>query len=232
MTAARRSLPAALPAALLDALEATGPRPALVWYGEEGRTELSGHVLASWVIKSVNHLADEVALAAGDGLLLDLPAHWKRLVLALAGWSLGLEVHVAPGRDDAAAAPAAAPPSGGTVATDAPEGQAALDADEVLALEAVALSMRFPGPLPPLTRDWAQEVRASGDALGVPLGPWSGPAPDEGPAPRAVLVASDGAAGGAVAAALLAVLVGGGLVVGPAARVDPAQAASEGVAAP
>lgn len=228
MTAARS---AHLPAALLDALETTGPRPALVWYGEEGRTELSGHVLATWVIKSVNHLADEVALEAGDGLLLDLPPHWKRLVLALAGWSLGLEVHLVPGRDGtmSTSVPDVAPRA---VATDAPAGETALTADEVLALEALALSMRFGAPLPPLARDWAQEVRASGDALGVTVGPWSGPAPAEGPVPRAVLVASDGAAGGQGAARMLAVLVGGGLVVGPADRVDAAQAASEGVEEP
>ncbi|MDO5661985.1 MAG: hypothetical protein Q4G40_04750, partial [Brachybacterium sp.] len=78
--------------ALLGALTARGPQPALIWYGPEGRTELSGAVLANWLIKSVNHLADEVMLDAGDAVTLQMPAHWKRFVLATAARMLGAEV--------------------------------------------------------------------------------------------------------------------------------------------
>ena len=71
-------------AVLLEPLEALGPLPALAWHGEAARIELSGHVLANWVIKAIGHLHDEVALGQGDVVVLDLPPHWKRLVLALA----------------------------------------------------------------------------------------------------------------------------------------------------
>ena len=82
-------------ARLLAALERTGPQPVLAWYGEAARIELSGHVLANWVIKTIGHLDGELALAAGDELVLDLSPHWKRLVLALAAWSLGASTRTA-----------------------------------------------------------------------------------------------------------------------------------------
>ncbi|WP_422115085.1 hypothetical protein [Brachybacterium sp. UNK5269] len=58
---------------LLGALERSGPNPALAWYGEAARIELSGHVLANWVIKSIGHLHDEIALEPGETVVLDLP---------------------------------------------------------------------------------------------------------------------------------------------------------------
>lgn len=217
--------------ALLAALAAIGPRPAIAWYGDEGRTELSGRVLGNWVIKAANHLGAEVGIAPGDPLVLDLPEHVKRLILSLAGWALGADVRIAPGRPGAAAAPGH-PSAGGmrVVATDHPEGPLAADADELLVLEAVALSLRAPGPLPPLARDWAQELLGAGDALAVPLGPWSGPAPrprDDGGRP--VLVGGDGADGGADTARILAAWMAGGRVVAPGRAVDTAARRAEGV---
>ena len=50
---------------LLAPLEALGPLPALAWHGEASRIELSGHVLANWVIKAIGHLHDEVAREPG-----------------------------------------------------------------------------------------------------------------------------------------------------------------------
>src|SRR5699024_7729037 len=63
-------------ARLLSALESTGPRPALAWYGEAARIELSGHVVANWVIKAIGHLHDEIALDPDDEVVVDLPPHW------------------------------------------------------------------------------------------------------------------------------------------------------------
>src|SRR5699024_7548407 len=80
--------------ALLSALESTGPRPALAWYGEAARIELSGHVVANWVIKAIGHLHDEIALDPDDEVVVDLPPHWKRLTLAVACWALGARVTV------------------------------------------------------------------------------------------------------------------------------------------
>src|SRR5699024_4262225 len=80
--AARRSPHTA--ARLRSGLESTGPRPALAWYGEAARIELSGHVVANWVIKAIGHLHDEIALDPDDEVVVDLPPHWKRLTLAVA----------------------------------------------------------------------------------------------------------------------------------------------------
>lgn len=214
---------------LLEALERIGPRPALAWHGEAARIELSGHVLANWVTKSIGHLDAEIALEPGELVVLDLPPHWKRLVLALAAWSLGARVHVTPAEesDDADAL------SGEEIrvlATDRPDSALSEESDEVLALDAVSLAPRFSGPLPPLVHDWASEVRAHPDALTVPLPAWSGPAPadaePDGPDSPRLLVADDGLLD---APQVLAALLAGGGFVGPAAAVDERTARDEGV---
>ncbi|MDN5601654.1 MAG: hypothetical protein L0G52_14105, partial [Brachybacterium sp.] len=169
-------------AQLLTALEQMGPRPVLAWYGEAARIELSGHVLANWVIKSIGHLHDEIDLAPGDAVVLDLPPHWKRLALALASWSLGAAVTVL--EREAESASSGKLPDGveepRVVVTDQPDSSLAESADEVLALEAVSLAPRYSGELPPLVHDWLAEVRGSSDRLGVALPAWSGPAAQPG----------------------------------------------------
>lgn len=228
-------------AMLLSALERTGPHPVLAWYGEAARIELSGHVLANWVIKSIGHLEGELAFEPSDSLLMDLPPHWKRLVLALAAWSMGGSVHLVAEEE------ASTPSASRVVATDRPESDTADAADEVLALEAVSLAPRFSAELPPLVHDWAAEVRAFADQLGVALPPWSGPQPrpassgdpsdaatetsgtpgaSEPPAPPRLLVAGDGLES---APATLAALLAGGGIVGPAEAVTDQQARDEGV---
>ena len=142
---------------LLGALERGGPHPALAWYGEAARIELSGHVLANWVIKSIGHLHDEIALEPGETVVLDLAPHWKRLVLALAAWSLGAEVTVL---ERPLAAAAAESPR--VLVTDRPDSPLAGSADEVLALQSVSLALRYDGALPALAHDWVSEVRGSG----------------------------------------------------------------------
>lgn len=218
---------------LLRSLEQTGPNPVLAWYGEASRIELSGHVLANWVIKAIGHLHDEIALSPGDRLVLDLPPHWKRLVLALAAWSLGAEVSW---RDRGASVGdmALLDLSPQVVATDRPDSELAGNADEVLALQAVSLAPRYDGELPALVHDWLSEVRGSSDRLGVALPRWSGPEPLEAPttAPGAplprVLVDEDGLP---AAAQLLGALLAGGGIVGPASAVGEKQARAEGVTA-
>lgn len=231
-----------LNAQLLTALERSGPNPALAWYGEAARIELSGHVLANWVIKTIGHLHDELALEPGDTVVLDLPAHWKRLVLAIAAWSLGAEVTVLDEHGAAfsagaelsagrpAGAPTAVPQDPRVVATDRPESPLAESADELLVLEAVSLAPRYGGDLPALAHDWVSEVRAHPDQLGVILPAWSGPGaeqsePAAGTSPR-LLVPEDGC--GSMPAVLRALLAGGG-IVGPAAVVTERQASDEAV---
>lgn len=234
----RPAAPADTAAQLLRVLEEKGPGPVLAWYGEAARIELSGHVLANWVIKTIGHLHDEIALAPGELVVLDLPPHWKRLVLALAAWSLGAEVVVLE-RDETTQPPAedAVPEEPRVVATDRPASPLAQSADEVLALQAVSLAPRYDGELPALVHDWLSEVRGSSDRLGVALPRWSGPAPLEPavpqrpstahgtPLPR-VLVEDDGLP---AAAQLLGALLAGGGIVGPASAVGEHQEREEGV---
>jgi len=226
-------------ALLLDPLEALGPLPALAWHGESSRIELSGHVLANWVIKAIGHLHDEVALEVGDVVVLDLPPHWKRLVLALAVWSLGGEVVTLPRslsgrpghaeRDEAAEAVPEGVEDPRVVVTDRPGSALADSADEVLAVQALSLAPRYDGELPPLVRDWVLEVRGSSDRLSVPLPAWSGPVPlaTAGSAAR-LLVEADGLD---VVPRLLGAWAAGGGVVGPASAVSDHRAAEEGVTA-
>ncbi|ATG51564.1 hypothetical protein CFK38_08530 [Brachybacterium vulturis] len=222
-------------AQLLRALERTGPRPALAWYGEAARIELSGHVLANWVIKSIGHLHDEIDLAPGDEVVLDLPAHWKRLALALASWALGAAVTVLEREAEPADGIPPGPKQPRVVITDRPDSPLADAADEVLALDAVSLAPRYSAELPPLAHDWLAEVRGSSDRLGVSLPAWSGPAAQPGApaasdpsAPPRLLVDGDGL--GALPP-VLAALLGGGGIVGPAAVVTERQALEEGVTA-
>lgn len=212
---------------LLDALRALGPRPALAWFGEVQRIELSGAVLANWVIKAIGHFADEIALEPGDLVVLDLPPHWKRLVLALAAWALGARVQLA----DVAAADAAGTDDAGldaprVLATDRPDAPLASDCDELLLLSPVSLALRFDGELPPLAHDWAEEVRANPDALLTPLSAWSGPqpAPDDGAS--VLLIEGDGLED---PTRMLQALLAGRRLVGPASHVDVRAARDEGL---
>ena len=71
--------------------------PRLTWYGPDAeRVELSGRVLDNWVAKTSNLLQDELDAEPGMRLRLDLPAHWKSVIWALAAWQLGMET--GPGR--------------------------------------------------------------------------------------------------------------------------------------
>jgi uncharacterized protein (TIGR03089 family) len=95
-------LPASTPADLLDALLASDPgRPRVTWYDDAAgptrgeRIELSGKVLANWAAKGANLLVDELDVEPGDVVTLDLPAHWRLLAWALAGWRAGAVVRLA-----------------------------------------------------------------------------------------------------------------------------------------
>lgn len=138
---------------LLTALrsgQSTSPR--LTWYGPGAeRVELSGRVLDNWVAKTSNLFQDELDAEPGTRLRLDLPAHWKSVVLALAAWQLGMEVVL-----DAAEAE--------LLATAEPAPAAAGGAFEaVLAVALPALAMRWQGELPSGVVDYAAEVRSHGD---------------------------------------------------------------------
>lgn len=203
---------------LLTALESRGGQPAFAWYGEAARVELSGHVLAGWVIKAIGHLDLEIGLQPGDLVVLDMVPHWKRWVLALAAWGLGAEVVIA----DALGSQQQAT----LLVTDRPA-QPSVEADEVFAVEPVSLALRFDGELPALVHDWVQEVRSAPDQLQVAVPDWAGPAPT-----CASAEASDGSPASVVStdgdglehtADLLAVLLSGGRIVAGASGLSAEQ---------
>ena len=206
---------------LLHELAAAGSAPALVSYAEDGRTELSGRVLANWIIKSINLFANELLVDEGFTLVLDLPPHFKRSVLQIAAWHLGANVSIA-GSDDL-------PEHIDVLATSRPTTALAERAEDVLVLEARALSLAFPGETPPLALDWVQAVRAAGDALEVPLttftGPELAPQPTWGNARRVGLEDIDRED----AAAAIAAWYERRTVVTPLSRLDVATRAAEGL---
>ena len=144
--------------------------PRLTWYGPDAeRVELSGRVLDNWVAKTSNLLQDELDAAPGMRLRLDLPAHWKAMVWALAAWQVGLEAVLS---EDEADFLATADPQGADRTYDA-----------VVGVALPALAMRWPGELPAGCIDYAAEVRSHGDVFL--------PHADPDPEARAV-VGSDG----------------------------------------
>jgi len=144
------SIPALELMAALRSGQSTAPR--LTWYGPDSeRVELSGRVLDNWVAKTSNLLQDELDAEPGMRLRLDLPAHWKSVILALAAWQLGMEVVFGDAAADLLAT------------TDPAAGAAAGGFDAVLAVSLPALAMRWPGELPTGVLDYAAEVRSHGD---------------------------------------------------------------------
>lgn len=136
--------------ATLRSGNSTAPR--LTWYGPDGeRVELSGRVLDNWVAKTSNLLQDELDAAPGMRVRLELPAHWKSMVWALAAWQLGLQAVFGEGAAD-------------FLATAAPEA-AEEDYDAVIAVALPALAMRWPGELAAGCLDYAAEVRSHGDVF-------------------------------------------------------------------
>ncbi|WP_258805276.1 TIGR03089 family protein [Pseudarthrobacter sp. NS4] len=126
--------------------------PRLTWYGPDTeRVELSGRVLDNWVAKTSNLLQDEVDAAPGMRLRLELPAHWKAMVWALAAWQLGLETVLEGNTADFLV----------TADPDSVDGKY----DAVIAVALPALAMRWPGELAKGCIDYAAEVRAHGDVF-------------------------------------------------------------------
>jgi uncharacterized protein (TIGR03089 family) len=144
------SIPAIELMTTLRSGHSTSPR--LTWYGPDSeRVELSGRVLDNWVAKTSNLLQDELDAAPGMRVRLDLPAHWKSLIWALAAWQLGMETVLDGSEAD-------------FLVTDKP-GTAEGNYDAVIAVALPALAMRWPGELPAGAIDYASEVRSHGDVF-------------------------------------------------------------------
>lgn len=152
---------------LLSRLTADPGRPRLTWYGVDGeRIELSGHVLENWVTKTANLLAEEFDVGPRSTVVLDLPAHWRAAVWALATWRLGGTVVPVEATASGADAAAADDPDGPVVVTSEP--MRWTDADDLVAVALPGLAREFPGPLPPGALDAAGAVMTYPDVLVVP----------------------------------------------------------------
>lgn len=146
---------------LVQTLAVTEPgRPRVTWYGTGGeRVELSGRVLANWVVKATNLLVDEADAGPGRRVAVDLPVHWRTLVWSLATWTTGAEVTLGlpPGAESA-----------DVLVTDRPD--AGPGASEppglVIAVPLPALALRYDGPLPAGVVDGAADLPRYPDALG------------------------------------------------------------------
>lgn len=144
------SIPAINLMTTLRSGHATSPR--LTWYGPDSeRVELSGRVLDNWVAKTSNLLQDELDAEPGMRLNLDLPAHWKSMIWALAAWQLGMETVLDGGEAE-------------LLVTDRP-GTVEGKYDAVIAVALPALALRWPGELPAGVIDYAAEVRSHGDVF-------------------------------------------------------------------
>ncbi|MFE7407459.1 TIGR03089 family protein [Isoptericola sp. NPDC057559] len=147
---------------MLDLVVSDPGRPRLTWYGDGGeRVELSGAVLQNWVNKTVNLLVEEFDAAPGTVVTLDVPAHWRGVLWALAAWRCGATVRLA---GDTPAA------GGDVVVTSRPEGWSDVlsgpGAADLVAVALPALARSFDGDLPAGAVDAAGAVMTYGDVIG------------------------------------------------------------------
>ncbi len=191
-----------------------GALPRLTWYGPGGeRVELSGQVLANWVIKVANLLTEEADADDGTQVVIDLPVHWRTLAWALGAWLTGAQVTFGSrvGGSDGAVASAEEPGVPDVLITDQPE--QAGSADLLIGVALPALAMSFDGDLPPGALDGAADLMTYPDQLVLPTTPASlddlaGPA---WTGPDRVLV--DAAAAGAITQVLAIWRAGGSVVL-------------------
>ncbi len=135
------------------------PAPALTWYGDGERVELSGRVASNWVIKAANLLTDEGLDSADQALLVDLPVHWRALVWGLAGWLVGARVEFG----SRISHPGGSAGPFDAVVTDAPD--EAPEADLVIAVALGAFAMSAGDGLPPGVMDGSAELMTHPDVL-------------------------------------------------------------------
>lgn len=149
---ARISIPTLL--STLRTSQATSP--ALVWYGPEAeRIELSGRVLDNWVAKTSNLLVEELDAEPGVRVRLDLPAHWKTLVWALAAWQTGCTVVLGDSVEE----------PGADVTVTASQDVLDASSGTVVAVAQGAMELRWTGGLPAGAVDFAAEVRSFADTF-------------------------------------------------------------------
>lgn len=153
-------------AVLSGLLRADPGRPLITFYDHatDERVELSVATYANWVAKSASLMAEEYDLERGQGLHLDLPAHWLGPVFLGAAWTVGLAIVPAEDADAVVCGPDG---------LDTWAGRAA--EIPVLACSLRPLGVRFADPLPPDVHDVGVEVWSQPDAFTA----WDPPGPDD-----------------------------------------------------
>ncbi|WP_041685810.1 TIGR03089 family protein [Renibacterium salmoninarum] len=150
---------------LLHAFRSQDPgSPRLTWYGPDSeRIELSGKVLDNWVAKTANFLTEEFDVGPGTSSALELPAHWKSLVIALAALACGSTAQfIAPANEGARTGSSE---TSVWFVTEEAQLANAQDQADVVAVALPALAMAWPSDLPDGVYDFAAEVRMFADAF-------------------------------------------------------------------
>jgi len=188
------------PADLLSRAKHRDPtRPLVTYYDLDagGRVELSVATVDNWVAKTAGLLSDELGVADGDVVDVDLPAHWLGLVVLQAAWTLGASVAV-PGADGARAGAQRAEAAVRVRAADEVGTQAAgtSSGDGLVVTSTRPLGGPAGIPLPPGAVDLGRDVLGYPDALAVPAVPSPDPLlsaaslPPSEPGARRLVVAS------------------------------------------
>lgn len=157
---------------LAEALRTDPARPLLTFTDDATgeRTELSVATFANWVAKTANlleDLGDELGLAPGALVALDLPVHWQAAVWLQACWSAGHPVRLGTA-DGTAGSGTAGDPALVVLAHDGSRGldTRAPDAGaEVVSLGLGPMGLPRPGASPAYDRalDYDREVHGHGD---------------------------------------------------------------------
>jgi uncharacterized protein (TIGR03089 family) len=148
-------------AVLASQLRTDGGRPLVTFYDDATgeRVELSVTTYANWVAKASSLLVEELDLARGDSLRLDLPAHWLGPVFLGAAWAAGLVVTDAEDPDAVVCGPEA-------LSTWAPRAEEL----PVLACSLLPMGVRFADPVPPQVHDVGIEIWSQPDSF-IPWDP-------------------------------------------------------------
>ncbi|MGB3302747.1 TIGR03089 family protein [Gordonia sp. (in: high G+C Gram-positive bacteria)] len=127
-------------------------RPMLTYYNESTgeRTELSAATLGNWAAKIGNYLRNDLMLAPGDRVRVDLPEHWQTAAILLGAWWAGVAVDLNDDGDD------------GRAAFTSKDELNNHHADEVIVvpLDPFAMGVR---DLPIGVNDFGETIRAHGD---------------------------------------------------------------------
>ena len=141
-------------------------RPLVTFYDDASgeRVELSVTTYANWVAKAASLLVEELDLARGDSLRLDLPPHWLGPVFLGAAWTAGLVVTDGDEQDAVVCGP-----------DELERWAGRADDVAVLACSLLPMGVRFAEPVPAGVHDVGIEIWSQPDSFI----PWDPTTPDD-----------------------------------------------------